>query len=140
MEDHRKVSFEEAIRLAKKLNLAAVFETSAKSNQSIDDVFYRSMINCVDNNYDSFYQDNRMTQLPIKVVLSPHKLNKRYLDTVRLYVQPVAEFNATLFERRLKKGRWISYNNEMSALALLLFTFNKGESVSKLNSVSLTLN
>lgn len=50
LEDKRKVSFEEAVRLAKKLNLAAVFETSAKSNDSIDDAFYRSMINCIDNN------------------------------------------------------------------------------------------
>jgi len=42
------VPFEEAIRLGKKLNLAAVFETSAKSNDSIDDAFFRSIVNCVD--------------------------------------------------------------------------------------------
>ena len=39
---------EEAIKLGKKLNLAAVFETSAKENNSIDDVFFRSIVNCVD--------------------------------------------------------------------------------------------
>lgn len=40
--------FEEAVKLAKRLKLAAVFETSAKCNESIDDVFFRSVINCVD--------------------------------------------------------------------------------------------
>ena len=48
LEDKRKVPFEEAIRLGKKLNLAAVFETSAKSNDAIDDAFFRSIVNCVD--------------------------------------------------------------------------------------------
>jgi hypothetical protein len=42
------VTFEEAVKLAKKLNLAAVFETSAKENESIEDVFFRSIVNCVD--------------------------------------------------------------------------------------------
>ena len=44
----RKVSFNEAVQLAKRLNLAAVYETSAKSNETIDDVFYRAIVNCVD--------------------------------------------------------------------------------------------
>lgn len=48
LEDKRKVPFEEAVRLGKKLNLAAVFEASAKSNSSIDDAFFRSIANCVD--------------------------------------------------------------------------------------------
>jgi len=48
LEEKRKVPFEEAVRLGKKLNLAAVFETSAKSNDAIDDAFYRSIVNCVD--------------------------------------------------------------------------------------------
>lgn len=47
------MSFEEAVRLGKKLNLAAVFETSAKENNSIDDSFFRSIVNCVD-----FYSSN----------------------------------------------------------------------------------
>jgi hypothetical protein len=50
LEGKRRVSMEEAVRLAKKLNLAAVFETSAKENNSIDDAFLRSMVNCVDTN------------------------------------------------------------------------------------------
>ena len=45
----RKVEFDEAVELAKKLNISAVFETSAKSNQSIDDVFFRSIVNCIDS-------------------------------------------------------------------------------------------
>lgn len=44
----RAVQFEEAVELAKSLNLAAVFETSAKDNLSIDDVFFRSIINSLD--------------------------------------------------------------------------------------------
>jgi hypothetical protein len=48
LEDKRKVPFEEAVRLGKKLNLAAVFETSAKINDSIDDAFFRSIVNCID--------------------------------------------------------------------------------------------
>jgi hypothetical protein len=48
LEEKRKVTFEEAVKLAKRLNLSAVFETSAKSNNSIDDVFFRSIVNCVD--------------------------------------------------------------------------------------------
>ena len=48
LEDKRKVSYEEAVRLGKKLNLAAVMETSAKNDSWIDDVFFRSVINCVD--------------------------------------------------------------------------------------------
>ena len=47
-DDKRKVPFEDAIKLAKKLNLAGVFEASAKSNASIDDIFFRSIANCVD--------------------------------------------------------------------------------------------
>ena len=46
LEEKRKISFEEAVRLGKKLNLAAVFETSAKNNSSIDEVFFRSIVNC----------------------------------------------------------------------------------------------
>ena len=42
------MKFEEAVALAKRLNLSAVFETSAKSNLSIDDVFNRSIVNCMD--------------------------------------------------------------------------------------------
>lgn len=48
LDGHRKVNFEEAVQLGKKLNLAAVFETSAKEDKSVDDVFYRSIVNCVD--------------------------------------------------------------------------------------------
>ena len=48
MESRRKVSFEEAVKLGKKLNLAAVMETSAKDDSWIDEVFFRSIINCVD--------------------------------------------------------------------------------------------
>jgi hypothetical protein len=48
LEDKRKVGFEEAVMLGKRLNLAAVFETSAKENNSIDDAFFRSIVNCVD--------------------------------------------------------------------------------------------
>ncbi len=48
LEDRRKVSYEEAVKLGKKLNLAAVMETSAKNDSWIDDVFYRSVINCAD--------------------------------------------------------------------------------------------
>lgn len=53
LEDKRKVPLEEAVRLGKKLNLAAVFETSAKINDSVDDSFFRSIVNCVD-----FYSSN----------------------------------------------------------------------------------
>jgi hypothetical protein len=44
------VSFEEAVRLGKKLDLSAVFEASAKNNNCIDNIFYRSIVNCVDFN------------------------------------------------------------------------------------------
>ena len=43
----------EAHRLAQKLNLSAVFETSAKDNSQIDDAFFRSIVNCVDSNPDA---------------------------------------------------------------------------------------
>ncbi len=49
LEGKRKVSTEEAIKLGKKLNLAGVFETSAKVNNSVEDVFFRTIVNCVDN-------------------------------------------------------------------------------------------
>lgn len=47
-EGRRKVPFKEAVELAKRLQISAVFETSAKENESIDDVFFRAVINCVD--------------------------------------------------------------------------------------------
>ena len=46
--DRRRVGFEEAVQMARKLNLAAVFETSAKGNSQIDEVFFRAIVNCVD--------------------------------------------------------------------------------------------
>jgi hypothetical protein len=36
------------VKLAKKLNLSAVFECSAKDNKMIDDIFFRSIINCTE--------------------------------------------------------------------------------------------
>ena len=36
------------MNLAKKLNLAALFETSAKEDKQVDDVFFRAVVNCVD--------------------------------------------------------------------------------------------
>jgi len=48
LDSKRQVPFSDAIALGKKLNLAAVFETSAKENNSIDDVFFRSIVNCID--------------------------------------------------------------------------------------------
>jgi small GTP-binding protein len=51
LSDRRKVTFDEAIRLGKKLNLAGVYETSAKNNSSIDDAFFHSIVNCLDFNY-----------------------------------------------------------------------------------------
>ena len=43
----RQVSFQEAVELAQELNLSAVFETSAKTNSCIDDIFFRSVLNCL---------------------------------------------------------------------------------------------
>lgn len=51
LNDKRKVTLDEAIRLGKKLNLAGVYETSAKNNNSIDDAFFHSIVNCLDFNY-----------------------------------------------------------------------------------------
>ncbi len=49
LEEQRLVTIEEAVRLGKKLNLAAVYETSAKDGgEIIDEVFMRAIINCVD--------------------------------------------------------------------------------------------
>jgi hypothetical protein len=42
------VEFDEAVSLAKKLGLAAVFETSAKKNLNIQEVFFRTLVNCID--------------------------------------------------------------------------------------------
>jgi Fe2+ transport system protein B len=47
--EERQVTIDDAIRLGKKLNLAAVYETSAKDGgEVIDEVFMRAIINCVD--------------------------------------------------------------------------------------------
>jgi len=48
LESKRQVPFEEAVRLAKKLNLAGVYETSAKEDLLIDDIFFRAIVNCID--------------------------------------------------------------------------------------------
>jgi hypothetical protein len=55
------VPFSDAVKLGKKLNLAGVFESSAKSNDSIDDVFYRAIVNCVD-----FYTASGQEPLVVK--------------------------------------------------------------------------
>ena len=51
-DSRRKVSFDEAVRLAQKLKLAAVFETSAKVGESdsttVEDVFFRCVLNSFD--------------------------------------------------------------------------------------------
>jgi len=54
------VPFTDAVKLGKKLNLSAVFETSAKENDRIDDVFYRAIVNCVDF-YSNTGQENLMS-------------------------------------------------------------------------------
>lgn len=48
MEKKRKVTFEQAVELGQRLGVSAVFETSALSNSQIDEVFNRSIVNCVD--------------------------------------------------------------------------------------------
>jgi hypothetical protein len=45
--EKRQVTFQEAVELARELKLNAVFETSAKSNENIDDMFYRQVLNCM---------------------------------------------------------------------------------------------
>ena len=47
LNDKRQVSFEEGERMAKKLGVP-FFECSAKSNNLIDDIFFRSTKNSVD--------------------------------------------------------------------------------------------
>lgn len=57
-ETRRQVSSDEAVRLAKRLGLAGVYETSAKFDEqqamtqslaTVDDVVFRSVLNCLDN-------------------------------------------------------------------------------------------
>ena len=48
-DSERKVPLETAVRFAKKMNISAVFEVSAKSSTNVDDAFYRSLVNCVDS-------------------------------------------------------------------------------------------
>jgi hypothetical protein len=72
----RKVPFEEAVRLGKKLNLAAVFETSAKNNDSIDDAFFRSIVNCVD-----FYSNCDQTLLGMSTPSRSRKYSAQ-IDTM----------------------------------------------------------
>ena len=94
-------------------------------------------IGCLDGNYDGFYLDTKLKTAPVKVALFPHTINKKIIDTFRLYVEPLNKFNATLFEKRLRKGKWVHYDNEVTALGLFQFIINSGEKVSKLNSVKL---
>jgi hypothetical protein len=92
-------------------------------------------VGCLDNNYDAFYQDKNAQQAPAKVNLFPHKISQKYLDMLRIYVEPVKTFNATLFEKRLLKKKWISYANEMTALILHNFVVSRSETMSKMNTV-----
>ena len=53
LEENRQVSFEEATRLAKKLGLAGVVETSAKTGTvTLDDAFFITAANALDNKLD----------------------------------------------------------------------------------------
>jgi Ras-related protein Rab-2A len=40
LEEHRKVSKEEALEFCRRQNLLQYFETSASSNQNVDEFFY----------------------------------------------------------------------------------------------------
>lgn len=97
-------------------------------------------INCIDKNIDSIYMNRQFTHIPIDVTFFPHKINERYLNSIRIYVEPITNFNASFIFKSLKKKRWISYNNEMTSLVLYLFSVKKFDETSKLNSVRKNLN
>lgn len=92
-------------------------------------------LNLLEPGSQSLYFDRTSSGLPIKIICNKYYLDKNVLDTFRIYVQPNEHFNSTLFEKRLKKNRWISYNNEIFSLSLLLYSISKGELSSRLNSV-----
>ena len=48
LEYQRQVNFEEAVQLAKQLNLAGCLETSAKDNSQVDEAFFVAVSNAMD--------------------------------------------------------------------------------------------
>lgn len=49
LESKRQVSFSEAVKLGQRLDLSAVFETSAKEGgDSVNEIFVRALVNIVD--------------------------------------------------------------------------------------------
>lgn len=65
--------------------------------------------------------------------LYPHKLNTNLLNTCRLYVIPANIIDFEFIHKRLSRGQWISYDNEIQASVLLRFTVNAALTRAKLS-------
>ena len=73
-------------------------------------------LNCFDQRFDSFYDDDAIQSANIQTFLNHHEINEGILNFLRLYVLPNHKFKAEHIYSILKKKRWISFDNELMAL------------------------
>ena len=96
-------------------------------------------INCMNSNMDDFYSNKKSNIFYAPFMMYNNKLDSKGLNILRLYVEPNIGFNSTMILKRLKHNKWISYNNELTALGLFLYPIKNLDSQIKLNFVKKTL-
>ena len=118
-------------------NLSKAGFRSAFSKQWLSKEKFELIKKIIPNEHETImaFSDNRLNDVPLKIIVNKFYLPKDILNIFRVYVQPNNLFNTTKIERRIFQNKWLSYDNELSALSLFLFTLVRGDQLSKMNSV-----
>ena len=93
----------------------------------------------MNSNMDDFYSNKKSNIFYAPFMMYNNKLDSKGLNILRLYVEPNIGFNSTMILKRIKHNKWISYNNELTALGLFLYPIKNLDSQIKLNFVKKTL-
>lgn len=94
-------------------------------------------INCLDGNYDEFYNHDNYQTAPARIILYNDRLNSRWLNFLKLYSTQNERLNSTLYLKRIVKNKWINYPVEATSLTLFIFNLLNGETSLKIKTVKI---
>ncbi len=118
-------------------NLSRVGFKSALSKQWLTKEKFEMIKNIIPYEHETLmaYNDYKLTEVPIKIVLNKFFIPNHILNLFRIYVHHSNKMNITKLETRIKQNKWLNYENEISAQSLFLFTLVRGDLLSKTNFV-----